>query len=448
MMDEFFKSIKDNLENRKTPEFKPEAWQGFVQRAQQVSAGTDTIVQKPLSSRRWILALVLALLLGSMILNYQQFKNAKAIESLVEHSQKTASFNAQDTISTIQYIHRVDTIYLVKDDVPQSQGASNTLSVNALKKPSHRGLVDFPTRSFYRFNKKLFQDISSDLFPSGEKSAKKNKLNFFLSSPPKTTNSSFEKTDIIQDHFSTALSPLDLLPLHFLEKEAITIEQLTSPFADLNTINKRKKKTLRQVVFPMRPKGFSLAVNGGVLASNHSDIEGEAGFILGLQPHLIFNKNFRLFGEFSFAGFEYSTDRVDKSIGAPPLQEQLEDFELQQIQVQQQYFQFGIGLQYRFYMQHAFHPFLGVGWYNLQLLPYEIKYELKDLQNNNTLTLDKEVNQRKLVNNQLFLQSGIDYQLGVRWGLRLEAFYRQNLNAKEISSPSAWGGRLGLFKDF
>lgn len=439
--DDFFKSLKENLENRPEPTFQEGAWKAMEKQLVESKEEENTTAW----TGKWWLPLLLLLLLGMAGSNFWFYNQLQTL--------KNNSLSIQtDTVYKSQVIFQRDTIYqtrVIKEIVRIEKNTSQNFdNQNA---PNNQNLANLSTtENPFEVNGAAIQKEIADLMESfGQLAAipllDLTKENPLIISDLSNKNTS-ENTGLIKDKSTdlVANSPMlsfDKLPN--LETKLITWNPIIPDlFIDIPYV--KKQKTLRQRVYEMRPQTFRLALNGGFANTNNKELDNLGGYIFGLNASIGFSPNIRLWSEAAFLQVKYSSSKIAPELGIPNIAPPQDNFEFQKAEVTQPTYQFGLGFQYLFNARNKFKPYLGVGYGMVALVPYEVTYDYTDPSTDIDLTLEQTVKQNDLLKGQILLKAGLEYKFTKRWAWQLEGMYRKGNENIGLSAPNVWSARSGL----
>lgn len=446
-MEDFFKQFKGNLEHRPEPAFEEQDWQALQKRLDQTGK------KRPAAGFAWwwlALPAVLMLLASNTVL----FMKWKKME------QKVAALDIRrDTVFHTQVIHITDTIYrtrVVRERVVEYQtadyaasGAGATqgrpgtpralLQPNLLFSGNH---LAYPAGFFPSGHSTgagqsrsgtagaLFQPRS--LLFSGNQSPYP--VGFFppgLGSDLSSAENSRAAVELAHLKPRTWHSPWPLPPVISAEPPII-----------------KRKKSLRHLLYPLRPKEFEVGVAGGWAHPFSQGLDKQTGCSAGLRAAVGFSPRLRLWADATYLKVRFETDRMDPAIGVPPVQPPSDDFKFQKAEVPQPSLQYSAGLQYLFRAHRPLKPYIGLGYGAVMLLPYEVTYVFENKQLGIEWNLDTEIDRRELATNFLLLRGGFEYPLAQRWTTRLEANYRTNWRKTGFHAPQMLGIQAGLSHHF
>ncbi len=445
-MDNFFKSLKENLENREAPDFNPAAWERM--QLKMTDAPITPAPKTPIS--KWIPLLAL-LLIGSTALNYWLFSNSNNT-NLNSHSNRYS--HQIDTIIQTNVIYKTDTIYTTNTIYKTKYVAVETASKTA-------PIVFTPT-----INTSVLSagDINSEFtFHTLINDSKRKFGNRFVSnqhylnSPttlsglPSSSSLKELEEDQLFENSKTKLASLNSIYNNKLVKLQSPIKTLELEPIDVRLT--KYKKSFSQMIYPMRPKAFKIGISAGILSAVGKGLETNFNFISGIEPAIIFSENLELFGEVSYFKTNFETERMDESIGIPVIEPENEEATFGGAELSQDILQFGIGMKYLFANKTKFSPYVGVGFYGLKISNYKVEYDF-EIEDNNTGGGDNEDEELEIryddyvLKNQFVFRTGIEYRFLQNWSVVMDAFYRQNMNQTGLFTPNNLGLKTGIYRKF
>lgn len=414
-MDDFYKKIKDNLEQREEPSVRKGAWQ-----AMQTKLAAKDEKKRKGGGFFWWLPLLGLLLVGSSLLNLYLFKQLN--NDAQRPSSSTAYAQATDTIIQTKIIYRTDTVFqtnIQKSVVHHYYPQKNTRFTTSYNQPNQQA----PKPSL------LFADLI-DFTP---------------------TNKSPLWSDPLSQSTETKLAPQRFAPLDLLQRSIAMLnpEAPQSTFSALLPLPAKKKKISGNPLHQLRPKHIALGLNFGIAyPAKREDIEVGTNYHLGLQVDIAMADNFRLFATANYAQLHYESDEFNEDLGIFLVDPPSEGFVFENADVFQPSFQYAIGAKYLWNSKNKFKPYLGLAYAATALLPYEITYDFRSDQTGVEIALDKVINQRLLITNQVLLQVGWEYSFYNNWSWQFHGSYRRNMNEVKVNASNAFGLQTGLLYHF
>ncbi len=431
-MDDFLKSMKDNLERREEPLFREEAWTAMQEKLQEEPKKSTK------KSFLWWIPFLGLMLLSSAILNfwfYQQLENNK--DFISEQKRKIE----KDTIYQTKYLYKQDTIFQtnIKKEIQTRyiyKAHPNVITSLDLQMLQDRFVsssttfnrVPAKTRNTFkdqnRFNlSNLEIGFTSDLIAGKIKKRKRKKLENQLA---------FERIQF--ESLNLPFLNASLLKDVFILENNNEIERM-----------EEGKKTFAQRLNPIRPKQFILGVSGGSVKPTENGISETSGLTFGTTMEISFSDHFRLFGGVDYFSINYNSAKLEEAFGIPDVNPPGDDFFFEEAELNQRTIQYSIGLKYLLLLDNKINPYLGLGFSSLYLLPHDIEYEFENEMNNEELSIIESIAEQRIQSNQLLFKFGIEYPFASHWSGDLHTYYRMRINNnKGLSSPNIRGLRLGL----
>lgn len=423
-MDDFFKNIKDNLEDRQEPAFSEGAWRNMEKR----------LNKKPwrgIPFFTWVLPFVLISLFLSNLFFYKELNKANAKISQLEF--KT------DTIFKTQCIYHYDTVFSNQVETKYI-AVSSPVRANVYRSTGYDfSIFELPLGSDWinRTRAPLtFSDLN-DLFEGRIQSYGQLVKSQQLST---VQNDESPKSKLLQD-FS------------FLPSKSSNLEY-SSNLVGLRNVaipaeaKKFRKRPVRKFVENLRPNGFRLGINGGLAFPRGKDLAEPEGYFYGIRMEFPFSENLRLWTEVSYFKVNFKTDVVDEKIGIPAPQPPSDLFAFSEAKVVQPFIEYGLGFQYLFYAHKKWKPYLGLGYTAASILPYEIRYDFAHVSENSELSIDKDVQRDGFISNMLLLNGGVEAKLSKKIHFQLEGYYRWNGSNGGVLIPDILGLKTKLIYKF
>ncbi|MCB9294687.1 MAG: hypothetical protein H6559_16435 [Lewinellaceae bacterium] len=420
-MDDFFQQFRENLENRPEPAFEERDWRGMERLLDEQGK------KRPFAPAWWWVLPFLILLLAANA--FVLLEQRKANQKLSELASR------RDTVYHTRVVYLTDTIY-------QTVVAGEKQAAPAAPLP-----VAGWSRLFQGRFTPLLEDgpPSAGLFATG--SARP------LAAPLRSgerqegtapTETAAEAEEAVGEGPGLLLAPIadkGLPP--FLSAQRPTLPKLT-----LEPVTVKRKKTFVQYVYPLRPKGLHLGLGGGGVFPFSRTLTRQAGGLAGLQLAVEFSPQIRMWMDASYFKIYIETDRMDESIGVPAVAPPTDEFAFLKAEVPQPTLQFSAGMQYVFLPSGKWHPFAGLGYGTVSLLPHDVIYEFVNPLTGEEWNFDGSVPGGTWKGGFVFFQGGLEHEFSQRWRAQLSASYRTNWNNVGSSSPRILGARGGLMYKF
>lgn len=418
-MNDFFKQFRENWENRLEPVFQEQDWKALENRL-------DQQLEKPARSflLLWALLPLLLLLLGTNIWSLIELRKA---------NQKITAFEVQkDTIYQRHVTIQIDTVYqtrIIKEPV---------LYYTNGRPPGSKYSFSFPSPHPNHLKRENLHAIFkkwSALPPN------------LLSSMRSTKGAAleiFDSTLINTEHtFDSELAYLSQRPPGFL-----TYKRPDFPYEP--PLVTSRKKTIKQYVYAMRPKGFQLGFGGGwVRPFDQIDhVNSIAGYTLGLQGSIEFSDNLRLWVDAAFSETKYEASRMEEVLGVTPIDPPSDEFTFFKAEVPQSSLNYAFGMDYQFDLKGNFKPFIGAGYGAAILLPDETSYEFRNDPLDIVVTLDHANLGRMTYSDLYLLRTGLDYSFSKQWDWKIWGTYRAKWGKNSVHVPTVFSMQTGLLYRF
>jgi len=423
-MDNFFKSLKDNLEHRPEVTFQDAAW-GQMQAKMRAEEKRNRVPAAFL----WWTSILALLLLASTGLNYYWYKKAQGIQ----HTTPSSTLIQQrDTIYQTRIIYQTDTVYQTQIKKQKIVQKAQPAFIPSFSNLAFAKLYD----SFKGETSSPFLSrINSSLNTERDQPSILSSLNNYKTTEPITASNTAENPT----HDRIGLTPESLASL-------LTFLHYPSTIPNIPVVEpKLKKKKLAQLIYPMRPKALLLGVNGGLAFPFAKDLESQNGYALGIKADISFSESFRIFTDFSYLQLIYNSDKINESIGVPEIDPPSDNFIFKTAQVAMPSLQYSIELKYLFQTNTRFKPYIGLGLSFTSRLPYEIVYDFDDPITGIEISRDLRIDGKASLENQWLINFGLDYKVNKKWSWQVNGFLRNAVKKTDIISPNIIGLRTGVF---
>jgi hypothetical protein len=417
-MDDLFKNIKDNLENRPEPPFDERAWLDMERR----------LDRKPWNGAAlfaWALPLALAALFLSNIFFFKKLNEANEKISNIELRA--------DTIYQTNYIYKFDTVYIQKVE---------TEYVVMTQQPR----VDFyPIQSSYINNSPAYAQQSIWRHANQKPMTFAELQYMFADDQFKKEGTSLTDKNQYQENIGLHASPFLTSNYSLLNAES---EEVKLSYLDVPAEQKKKKRPFQKLGANLQPTGFQLGVIAGLAYPQHTNVAETRGYGFGVHGAMAFSKNIRIWAEASYYKLEFKSNEMGSSLGIPEV-EVPDDYEFVEASVYQPFYQYVFGLQYIFYTRKKWNPYFGVGYTFASMRPYEVSYDFEHLIDDDVeLSIEEKNSRNDIIWNMFLLNGGIEGQLSKHIGLQFEAYYRWNGNKTGLLVTDILGVRGKLLYNF
>ena len=418
-MDDLFKNIKDNLENRPEPSFDERAWQDMENRL-------DKKTWYGAALFAWALPLALAALFLTNIFFFKKLNDANKKISNIELRA--------DTIYQTNYIYEYDTIYRQRVEKEYVvMGQQRRVEYFSSQSP----YFDYPSeyysqRSSLRNttqNRMTFADLQY-MFADDQH---ENEASLLVKNPQVEENIGLHVSPFLTSNYSLLDVPAEDVKLAYL---AIPAEQ------------RKKKRPFQKLGTSLQPTGFEAGILGGFAFPQHDQVAETKGFSVGAYGSISFFDNFRMWAEASYYNVEFKSEEMGESLGIPEIEVPDDDYEFYEASVHQPFMQYTFGLQYIFAPKNKWRPYLGVGYTFASMLPYEVSYDFHHITDDIELSIEESINRKESISNMVLFNGGIEGNLSDRIGIKLEGYFRWNGNQEGLIVTNVYGIRSLLFYKF
>ncbi len=457
-MDEFLRQFKNNLENQPAPEFDGEDWDDMQQRLEQQHQGSS----KPVNYWAWATAVLLFMFLGS---------NGLVLQKLNQANQKISYLESSiDTLVQTQVIFRTDTIYQfvdgqtihesssranpknetittrTKNNTPQQENLTDLSTLNQLNLTP---IIHFTNHAQQRSPLTLFSENTLSGTVGLQNTLSRSRNNIALEQQGALAKKSMRVAKKQEGHTTahSLLNPIKLSTSSFISTNHRPLPSSLnrSPISSI-----KRKKSIRQVLYPMRPKGIELGISYGLgmsLAEHHRDQKIRQWELIA---QVKFSQSIRLWIAGHFKSLDYESTQMGAQYGVPELAAPKDNFEFDEANIEQRIISISTGLQYHFRASKKWQPFIGIG-YGLSTLTHNsmrYRFEEAGMPNFNTSELVTVVYEN--ANNLPFalFKSGINYQLNNRFSFQLSGEYLYRINDHNNQIPNILTGKLGASFSF
>ncbi|MCB0596641.1 MAG: hypothetical protein H6557_09580 [Lewinellaceae bacterium] len=425
-MDDFFKQFRENLENRPEPAFEERDWKDMDRRLDQLGD------KKPAAPAWWwALPFLVLLLAANAFVLLEQRKATRKIQEIAM---------LRDTVYQTHVVYLTDTIYHTTVIREQTAVAS------APGAPA----VSFPLPGWKGFSfpapgsaPGAGQPAAGLFLPGGAPSysslivRQREREGQQLPGAEQTGNPQ-------PDYWRGFLDPLPANSPSFVQSGQPAAPQEIP----LEPVLAKRKKTLGQYVYPLRPKGLQIGVSGGGAFPFSQSLSRQAGGMGGLQLAIEFSPSIRMWMDASYFKIHIESNQMDESIGVPVIEPPSDDFAFKKAEVPQPTLQFSAGMQYLFLTRSKWSPFAGLGYGTASLLYHDVIYEFENPLTGEEWSFDGSVPGNMWQTGYILFQAGLEHEFSRQWSGQLAASYRTNWNTMGSLSPRILGIRGSLMYKF
>lgn len=415
-MDDFFKQIKQNLEESAPPPFVEEDWKKLERQLGEQDSGVSPVV-----STRWLWTgfmtmLVLFLIAGSLL--YGKHQQMYALE------QKLEQYIQRDTVYLAERVIQHDTVYITK----YVSSATSSMSGSAV------------VQAFTTSNLPIPQDKDSlDQENGYHVSSQTGKADVVLNdSTADIEQLGFESTMIVEDKSkeTTMLLPPSLI-------EGLTIQPIVAAEQDLVfpeiTVEEMPRK--RRPIFSfLRPTTYYVNLNGGVGVSVGNKIQAQLGANFGLDLHMSLGKNLGVWGGARYLRSRYELEEPLNEADLPVIAPPSPDYNLVNVDVSRSTLSYAFGLRYSLPVQKKWRAQLDLGITNAHQYPFEAQYEYRNELEDKEWLLPVEVDEYVRVSSILTGRLGASYSIGKRLHTSILLTYLQRQGLSKLQ----WGDQILL----
>lgn len=433
-MDKFLQQLRDNLDNQPEPDYDHRDWEDMQQRLNPPTENSRKRVAGILT-----MAALLLLLLGMNGLTYFQLQQSNGKVQVLE--QKL------DTLIQTRIIYQTDTIYrdriiIENNPIAESKPVYSNNQPTFIYQPSGAltNLIQKGSLASAQNNTPFFNQNNQEQTPFS---------NQILHSPfldyqrDQLAQKSATEAAMIAEIRKRSIGKLALMDIPNLNAPDPKLPALTLPILE----EEDAKKTARQLLYQLRPKGLEMGIEGGTIVL--SDAESGSGGLrdIGLTANIKFSDNLQLWFSGLHRTFDYKSEEMGADYGIPVIPFPGDDFKFEGASVTRNGWQADVGMQYTFNAQKKWRPFLGAGFSLISLSKNEINYkfenEITDEYFRDNLTFSTPTTQ-----NFFLLKGGLRYQFAKKWSANLAATYYHSIENTTNQVPNNFGLRAGVFYAF
>ncbi len=417
-MDDFFKSMKDNLEQRPEPPFRLAAWQNLEQKLESYKD------ESPRGFAFWIAALGI-MLLGSLLFNGWMYSRWQR-QGEGGGSQQEVRV---DTVLVKQVVYKTDTIYqnrLIEQRVYQKI-APPIVYFDGLPSSRIAHLQE-------RFTQIEDPSGTSPTWPAN-----------WSDNYPIFSATSFRQVQksVVDEHKLPGLlaTTIEQIPL---ARPLLQAPQISLTNTDMAIEDEKKgRKNVSQFLLMMQPNGLQFGVQAGVLVPNSSISKG-VGFQTGLEAQLLFPYDWQVWMRASYKNAHYQTNNWSQYLGIPEPVPPSDQHSLKELNYFLPTLQYSLGIQRLFNARKVWHPLAGIGFGGTKQLSTEVKYEFLDAFNQREAETDQLLEPTKWWHGQLMLRTGLCFDLRKQWKWQVLGEYHIQNNSRQQLYPSTFSGLVTI----
>ncbi len=388
-MDEFYKGLKEHLENRPEPPFDPNSWADMERRLDRSEKQRTPLLWSQLMPLASLLLLLLSGI-GNVVLSSRVHQLGEKIQR--QQSDRFTRLVIRDTIYLDRVVVKVDTVYRTNKVrfVSASNPPSALLPLLPLIPPGAGGVPAVPSKE----------------------SAKLEKAVAFQSLP----------------------GPDRTRLLHTADRTLIDRRYYPTPDTDPSV----------PLSGYLVPTGIDLGLSFGPSVSVEEQLEAEPGWMSGVQVELTFTENLRLWSSFQYLKTVFDADQIDAALGIPVVAAPSDQYRFLKAQVDQRALQWAAGVKYVFGRDRNWRPYLAAGYGALKILPHEIDYEYRHLTENLETISQRKVSAESFSSGLVLITGGVQCGLSDHWSWKLAATYRARWKRQSVFAPRLFGLQSGL----
>ncbi|MEN0050014.1 MAG: hypothetical protein AAF806_23325 [Bacteroidota bacterium] len=457
-MDKFLQQFKDHLENQPAPAFDEQDWADMERRLELQHHRTT-----PRSTNYWAWAAVALLLLtiGSNVL---------ILSKLSQSNQQINRLEAKiDTLTQTKIVFRTDTIYQLVEKQAIANASSdmarkhqiitngNSNSKTTITRPSLSNQLNTAL-----FNQHLQQVSLSNVFTRKPLFEKPIGLQKYLASNtsnhPKIISTFGEQSTLASEVRNDSTQIEKPVPIYAVlnptEKNIAPIQRVTpsplpSSITEVPTLSKQKK-SIQQILYPMRPKGVEVGLHygwGSSLADHHRDQNIKQWEI---TTQIKFSPSFRLWLAANYMSLDYESSRMGTPYGIPELAPSSDNFEFVEANIDQGIVSVSAGLYYYFQAAKKWQPFIGIGYGWSSMTQHEIAYRFAEpgVTNFDASELRSVIYEKTSNLPFALFSSGVRYQLNDRFSFELAGAYLHRIEDYDNQLTDILSAKLGVSFDF
>lgn len=428
-MDKFLNQFKDNLENQPSPEFDEQDWADMQQLLNEQNKDSS----KSVNYWSWATVALLLLMIGS---NSFILKKLGQADKQIHRLESTI-----DTLLLTRVINRTDTIYQLINTPTIPPSNLDFINKNISQKTAPK-------------NSSLFNQLHLHPLPSFTKVEQQVDL---LTSSQSITSLLLQKASLINTNALLRKKEEPNTSFSLLKPIDHVVPPLPSknyqPFPSFSATQSpfiKRKKSFRQLLYPMRPKGIELGLSYGFglsLADYHKDQKIKQWEVLA---QIKFSQPVRLFIVYGYKNLNYESIKMGEKYGVPELAPSQDNFEFEEANFDQRIYSISTGLQYHFLAHKKWQSYIGLGYGLSRLTKNEILYSFKEPGTTNHSAAELANIVYDKANNLPFtiFKSGINYQWNDRFSIQLEGSFLHRIEHFNNQLPNILTTKMGASYSF
>ncbi|MEL6945777.1 MAG: outer membrane beta-barrel protein, partial [Bacteroidota bacterium] len=259
-----------------------------------------------------------------------------------------------------------------------------------------------------------------------------------------------EQREILKTEAKQTLIHSRLNPVELKNISSMTATSALPTLPKQSAIVVKDKKSIQQILYPMRPKGIEVGTSYGLgrsLAAHHRNQEITHW---GINAQTKFSDPIRLWMAADYEALEYESTKMGAAYGIPEIVPSSDNLEFDEANVSQHLLSISTGLQYRFRVAKKWQPFIGIGYGLSKFNSNIIKYRFEEPSVTNQIVGEIETVIYENTSNLSFgiFNSGILYQLNDKFSFQLGGEYRYRIKNDNNQLPNILSGKLGAHFSF
>ncbi len=421
-MEDFYDSIRDNLENRPEPSFKEDAWRAMEGTLSEYERSQARVVVWPWWSYVLLALLPLSILLNAWLIWQRPDGSTNTLDAVETYAQV-------DTILRTQVIYQTDTVVQTRI-IRQLVAAS-------------------PTRGLQPWNPEMAVNLQGLKQRWSLERLDQEEAVSLLTSSGLQTGFANDNLDLLREALGPKTNAKEQPQLANLGVDALPVK-LDPIVNQLPSLEGERMQGLPISGFTytpppiweqLRPQGASVGAQLGVLLPTSMGMIDPHAFHRSFQLKLQLPNQLAIWSEFGLIDIKYrleeTGDRVDIASVDPPAA----NFEFQNVQVWQERTHLAVGLEYAFSnkRRRSPRPVVALGYNALGFKPYEIFYEFIDSDTGTEIQVEKTIDRTDGPMHYLATRASYQWPIGRRgvWDLSLN--YRRSLSDNRFTNPNMVG---------
>lgn len=421
-MEDFYDSIKNNLENRPEPSFKEEAWKAMEGKLNDFERSQARVVVWP-----WWSYAMLALLPMSILLNAWLIWGNTDESSTI--SGKSNALVLVDTVFKTQVIYQRDT--LVQTRVIKELLAQRTNGAF----PGSPTLVT----DLFEAQMQAWQLQFADLEPKSD----------LLSNPIVNDAGRAASIALLRKDLGSATQP-DKVALSTGVRTNL-LEVKAQPISDQRYLQGPENMeglpitefayTPPPIWESLRPTGATIGTQMGLLIPTTKGMIDPHAFERSLQLKLKLPNHLAIWGELGLIDIKYRLEEIGEAVDIDRVEPPATGFNFNDVQVWQERTHLAVGLEYAFPTKgrSSARPAVALGYNALGFRPYEIFHEFRNPDTGIEIQVEENIDRTDGPMHYLATRASYQWPIGRRgiWGLSLH--YRMSLMENRFTNPNMVG---------